>query len=133
VVEGGDVPTRVDVSRSTSGFALRLRATVLLFGPCTRCLSDAHPIVEVDAREVDEPGVAAELRSPYLEDGELQLADWLKDTLVLAMPTRLLCREDCRGLCSVCGAELNVADPDDHRHEEEGDQRWAKLKELRLE
>jgi uncharacterized protein len=58
---------------------------------------------------------------------------WVRDALLLALPTRLLCRDDCRGICSVCGADLNSADPDEHRHESIGDPRWEKLRELKLE
>jgi uncharacterized protein len=132
-VEDGKAVARVDISRTTTGFAFRLRVGASLSGPCTRCLSEAHPVTEVDTREVEEPAVSAELRSPYFEDGELKLASWVRDALVLALPARLLCRDDCRGLCAVCGADLNEADPEDHRHEEAADPRWAKLRELRLE
>ena len=83
-----------------------------------RCLAEAQPVVQVDAREVDQPGEAEDLHSPYLDnEGRLELSGWARDALVLALPARLLCRDDCRGLCSVCGANLNAADPDEHRHD----------------
>jgi uncharacterized protein len=98
-----------------------------------RCLADAHVPVEVDAREVDQPGIEdEELRSPYIEGAELDLRAWAHDALALALPLQLVCRPDCRGLCAVCGASLNDADPAAHRHEEGDDPRWAKLRELRL-
>jgi uncharacterized protein len=90
-------------------------------------------MVEIDTREVEEPGVSDELRSPYFDDGELLLGKWVRDVLVLAMPARVLCREECRGLCPVCGEDLNTGDPEAHRHQEAEDPRWAKLRELRLE
>jgi uncharacterized protein len=97
-----------------------------------RCMADARPVVGVDAREVDQPGEGEELHSPYLEDGTLELADWARDALVLALPAKVLCTEECRGLCAVCGADLNKVTPEEHRHEEAGDPRWAKLDELKL-
>ena len=48
------------------------------------------------------------------------------------VPANLLCREDCAGLCPVCGANLNEAGPE-HHHEREPDPRWAALSELRFE
>jgi uncharacterized protein len=132
-VGGGRVEAQVDVSRTLSGFAFRLRFDAPLAGPCMRCLTDAHPVIEVDAREVDQPGDVEELRSPYLEAGQLELAGWVRDALTLALPPRLLCREHCRGLCPVCGADLNTVDPGEHSHESGGDPRWAKLSELRLD
>ncbi len=125
------VEARLDASRTSSGYALRLRLAVALDGPCQRCLEDAEVGVEVDAREVDQPGVGdEELQSPYVEDGQLDLGRWAHDAVVLALPAQVLCRPDCAGLCAVCGESLNDADPEAHRHETGGDPRWAKLREL---
>jgi uncharacterized protein len=126
------VPLRLDVSRTThSGWALRLRFEVALEGPCMRCLEPAAPRFAIDAREVDQPGGGEELESPYVTDQEIDLAAWARDALALALPTQLLCRKDCAGLCPVCGENLNDAGPD-HRHEAAPDPRWAKLRELEL-
>jgi uncharacterized protein len=131
-VAGGAVEARLDVSRTLAGYALRLRFDAPLVGVCMRCVGEARPSVPVDAREIDQPGEVEELHSPYMDAATLELAAWARDALVLALPTRVLCREDCRGLCGICGADLNEADPDQHRHEQGGDPRWAKLGELRL-
>lgn len=126
------VPVRLDVSRTTGmGWALRLRFSAGLSGPCMRCLEPAEPNVAVDAREVDQPGGGEELRSPYVEGEELDLAAWARDAYALALPAQVVCREDCAGLCPKCGVNLNE-DPD-HAHEAEPDPRWAKLRELRFE
>jgi uncharacterized protein len=126
------VTARLDISRTSGGHALRLRFPVRLEGPCMRCLEDAGVDLEVDAREVDQPGSGDEdLSSPYVEEGELDAGRWARDALVLALPAQLLCREDCAGLCSVCGESLNDADPEAHDHEQGGDPRWAKLRELK--
>ncbi len=127
------LPVKLDVSRMLcNGYALRLRFLAALVGPCMRCLKDAAPQVDVDAREVDRPGGGEELASPYLEDEKLDLAGWARDALVLALPTQVLCREDCAGLCAVCAADLNETGPA-HTHERPPDPRWAKLSELKLE
>ena len=127
------VPVQLEVSRMTGGgYALRLRFTARLQGPCVRCLKEAQPIVEVDAREVDRPGAGEELDSPYVRDETLDLAAWARDAFVLALPAKVLCREDCAGLCPVCAADLNEEGPE-HHHESAPDPRWAKLSELKLE
>jgi uncharacterized protein len=126
------VPVRVDVSRTTgNGYALRMRFTAALEGPCMRCLEPAEPEFEVDAREVSQPGGGEELSSPYVVEEELALAQWARDALALALPTQIACRADCAGLCSQCGANLNE-DPE-HRHEAAPDPRWAKLGELKFD
>jgi uncharacterized protein len=132
VTAGGGVDARLDVSRTLGGYALRLRFDAPVEGACMRCMADANRVVPIDAREVDQPGEDEELHSPYIEDGALELAAWARDALVLALPAKILCREDCRGLCAICGADLNAVDPAEHRHEEGGDPRWAKLRELKL-
>ena len=137
------VPFRLDVSRTSAGYALRLRFRSRLTGPCFRCLGDAASGVAVDAREVDqlsldgvdldpdESGlVMAELDSPYVERGVLSIARWAGDALILALPNQIICREGCLGLCPVCGESLNDADPAAHEHDGSGDPRWAKLREL---
>lgn len=127
------VPTHLDVSRTSGhGYALRLRFEAALNGPCMRCLEQAAPLFAVEAREVSQPGGGDELTSPYVKGDELDLHGWARDALALALPTRLLCRPDCAGLCPVCGADLNTAGPA-HVHERESDPRWAKLSEVRFE
>ncbi|HSH21492.1 MAG TPA: DUF177 domain-containing protein [Candidatus Caenarcaniphilales bacterium] len=122
---------RLDVARTTAGYALRLRTEVRLSGPCMRCLEDLGRGIEIDAREVDQPGGGEELDSPYVEGGTLDLRAWTRDALVLAMPAQIVCREECRGLCAVCGENLNAAP--EHRHEAERDPRWAALDALKLD
>jgi uncharacterized protein len=131
VVAGDSVDARLDLSRTLGGYAVRLRFVAHVAGPCMRCLADADVPVEVDAREVDQPGSGdEELRSPYIEGDELELGSWAHDALALALPLQLLCRPDCRGLCPVCGASLNDTDPAAHRHETGPDPRWAPLRRL---
>ena len=132
-VEPGPLPVVLDVSRMTGGgYSLRLRFHATLSGACMRCLEPAAPGFDVDAREVDQPGGGDELDSPYIsEDGALDLRGWVRDALALALPSQVLCREDCAGLCAVCGINLN--DAPGHEHESQPDPRWAKLSELRFE
>jgi uncharacterized protein len=127
------IPVELDVSRMTGGgYALRLRFTAALEGPCMRCLKGAAPEIEVEAREVDRPGDGEELESPYVKDETLDLAVWAHDAFALAAPVKVLCREDCAGLCPVCAVDLNEAGPE-HHHETAPDSRWAKLRELKLD
>jgi len=128
---GDEVPVRVDVSRMATGYSLRLRYSLRLSGPCMRCLEDAGRPFEIDAREVDQPGGDEEMSSPYIDGDELDLRAWARDALALDLPTKIVCKEDCLGICPECGKNLNK-DPE-HRHERKPDARWAKLSELRLE
>lgn len=128
------IPVKLDVSRTTGeGYALRLRFEATISGPCMRCLEAAAPTFAVDSREVSQPGGDADLRSPYLDGEILDLRAWARDALALSLPTQVLCRPDCAGLCAECGANLNTAGPEHGHGQREPDQRWAKLSELRLQ
>lgn len=127
------VPARLDISCTVGGgYVLRLRFEATLAGPCMRCLEPAAPTFVVDAREISQPGQGEDLVSPYVDGSQLDLRGWARDALALALPAQLLCREECAGLCPVCGADLNAAGPG-HQHEPAPDPRWAKLSELKFD
>jgi uncharacterized protein len=122
----------LDATRTTGGYSLRLRYGARLGGPCMRCLEDSHTALEIDAREIDQPGGGDDLSSPYLDGDELDVRAWARDALALALPAQIVCREECRGLCAICGENLNEAAPG-HAHERAPDPRFAKLSEIRFE
>ena len=125
------VPAELTVTRAATGTAFRLRLTACLHGPCYRCLEDAAFDQPIDVREYQAEDTEGdeELESDYVADGRLDLSAWGRDSVVLALPDKILCREDCAGLCPVCGKNLNR---EPHGHEgEETDPRWAALAELR--
>ncbi len=127
------VPLVLEVSKLIGGgYALKLALNATLDGPCMRCLKHAAPEIEVQAREVDVPGEGEELASPYVHDETLEVAAWAHDAFALAAPAKVLCRDDCAGLCPECAIDLNEAGPE-HRHEPAPDSRWAKLSELKLD
>ncbi|HZR81933.1 MAG TPA: DUF177 domain-containing protein [Candidatus Binatia bacterium] len=86
-------------------------------GTCARCLEpfllDVDEAFEFVLTPVDAAGDAAELRaedlslSTYAGD-EVDLAPLVEEQTILALPTRALCREDCRGLCPTCGVNRNA-------------------------
>jgi uncharacterized protein len=129
----GQVDATLEVQRATSGDMFRLSFATRLHGPCMRCLRDAVVDVEVDAREYHAlaDDAADDLRSEYVVDDGLQLSQWARDAIATVLPEQILCREDCAGLCAVCGKDLNE---EPHVHEEtQLDPRWAALEALREE
>jgi uncharacterized protein len=110
-----------------------------LTGECVRCLEPLERELETDFQEMysypdadsriheEEPDDDAEEETLFLEDGLFDLEPVLRDAVVLALPMQPVCREDCPGLCSECGARL--ADDPDHHHEAV-DTRWAALQGL---
>src|SRR5215470_3972899 len=124
------VPAELVVTRATTGTVFTLAFDARLHGPCYRCLDDAVLDVPIRAREYQAADPEdEELTTPYLVESRLELSDWARDAVALALPDQILCRPDCAGLCPVCGKNLN---DEPHEHEEEhGDPRWAALEALR--
>src|SRR5437773_6699075 len=125
------VPAELAITRATTGTVFELRFRVRLHGPCYRCLADAVVERDLSLREYQatSPDGSEELTTPYVVEGRLDLSSWARDSLVLALPGKILCRPDCAGLCPTCGVDLNL-EPHEHA-EQELDPRWAALSELR--
>ncbi|RMG61535.1 MAG: DUF177 domain-containing protein, partial [Calditrichaeota bacterium] len=77
-----------------------------------------------DALQTDE----AEVINISPELVEIDLSDQLKEYLILAVPMKMLCKEDCRGICPGCGADLNSEAC--RCGEPPIDPRWEKLRQL---
>jgi uncharacterized protein len=126
-----EVPAELAISRATTGTLFQLRFDARLHGPCYRCLGDAVVDIPINAREYQATNADTdELRTPYLlAEDTLDLESWARDAIALELPEQILCRTDCKGLCAVCGKDLNV---EPHEHQEERvDSRWAALAELK--
>ena len=116
-----------------------LRATAR--GTCARCLAATTDAWEVDVTELfGSATAAAEEEDGELEDldyrlvngdRELELDQMVRDALVVGQPVRVLCRQDCAGLCPQCGADRNTT-PCDHAADAPVDPRWEALRGLRL-
>jgi uncharacterized protein len=105
--------------------------------PCARCLGEAHLSVHVPLRIIVGPeslGGEDSLEDEteyFTHDGEtVHLGAMLREALILAVPMTTVCREDCKGLCAVCGGNKNE---NDCGHTQSlPDPRFAALKDLKL-
>ena len=108
-------PARVNgVITDNAGYMrLTLSVTLPYNTVCARCACDVsgefaidfeRTVVPVgmvdDAEEKEEDFVVA-------ENGMLDIDEQLSEVLLLDFPTRVLCKEDCKGLCHKCGKDLN--------------------------
>ncbi|RLP06786.1 YceD family protein [Propionibacterium australiense] len=121
-------PMRLDLTLESvvEGVLVTGAVQVPLAGECSRCLD---PISDRGSYRITElynyPGRPAEDDELFLEDDLLDLEPAIRAAVVLELPFSPLCRPDCRGLCQVCGTNLN--ENPDHRHESAIDPRWSKL------
>lgn len=82
--------------------------------PCGRCLKDVNTEFCLDfSREIDMK-ISDEEREEQLDENnyiagyELDVDALIADELVLQWPMRVLCKEECKGICNVCGKDLNM-------------------------
>ena len=107
---------------------------------CARCLDPVGQDVDksfdliyrplgVD-RRADEVSISeAETEIGYYQGEGLLLEDVLREQVLLATPVRALCRDDCKGLCPLCGRNLNVEQCQCEQHV--SDPRWDALNEIK--
>jgi uncharacterized protein len=109
--------------------------------PCARCLDPITRDVAsafdllyrplgADAGKEELSVTAVEAEVSYYQGEGLLLEDLLREQVLLALPLKAICRDDCKGLCSHCGKNLNLeqcncAEPID-------DPRWSALKDIKL-
>jgi len=103
-------------------------------GECRRCLREIRSRLEVPVQEVFEVD-PVEGETSKLDVDRIDLEPLARESVLLELPLAPLCREDCAGLCPVCGADRADAGADGGcGHDEVAvDPRWAALGDLRFD
>jgi uncharacterized protein len=136
VVTGSRVPAGervlldLDLEAIREGILAQGTARAPWLGDCRRCLQPVRGELAAPFRELFE-AQPTEGDSYPLRDDQVDLEPLAREVILLELPQAPLCREDCRGLCASCGADLNEGlcgcDP------VERDPRWAALDALRTD
>lgn len=136
----GPVNWRGQVVFADPGYFLRARLSYEQTLSCNRCLkpivehaeSDVELMIQVERRP-ETGGEHAlherDLGILYIEDERLDTNPILIEQLQLNIPMKPLCRDDCQGLCPICGADLNAGTCS--CEESRVDPRWAALAALK--
>jgi uncharacterized protein len=140
---GGRLRGRVEVVDETT-VHVRGRLDVAVEAECSRCL-ERHQVAlgqELDLfflpraeREPEAEAVEVELSDRdvivgYYEAGQLDLGEVVREQVILGLPLKPLCREDCLGLCPRCGKNRNTGPCGCPPEEESGDPRLEPLRNL---
>jgi uncharacterized protein len=107
-----------DIFKDKDHFRLEGRLTSTLELPCGRCLEPY--VLPVDATfdlryqprstntgEGEQPVEEDDLTTAFYDNEEIDLGLLMREQFYLALPMKPLCRDDCKGLCSQCGTNLN--------------------------
>lgn len=142
VPAGAEIEVRGRIESVVEGILVSADISAEAVGECVRCLEQVQVPVQTRIQELyvhqAEPRRGRGTMEPEFEgdDGDellsmqgdlLSLEEPIRDAIVLALPLRPLCSEDCRGLCPECGARL--ADHPEHAHEST-DPRWEALRKM---
>ncbi len=102
----GSVTNKAEVTR------LLLHFPVQVFLPCDRCGRDTEKTVEVTVDRVLVTALEGEDDGDYLllPDEKLDLYAVCLEEIILSLPSKFLCKSDCKGACPVCGRNLNDGD-----------------------
>ena len=135
----GRIQGKLNLTRTDRGILVEGVLNTELELTCSRCLSpfscplklkieeEYFPTVDVVSGASlaipDEPGLFT-----IDENHELDLTEAVHQYALLAVPMKPLCRQDCAGLCPVCGQNLNLGEC--KCPPQAADPRWAKLKEI---
>lgn len=117
-------------SRTQQGLLLQGSFTLKMKLECVRCLDEYLQTViftftdlyAFDKRSLSESNLLVP------EEGQIDLSPLLREYALLEIPIQPLCRPDCKGLCPVCGENLNRVDCGHRRGEDESP--FAALKDL---
>ena len=118
------------------------RYSVEMASQCDRCLGRARFALDTAfdlfyrpasfiAREEEVEIDEGETEIGFYEGQGLELEDILREQVLLALPMQRVCREDCLGICPVCGRNRNETKCDCHAGKA-GDERWGPLRKLEV-
>jgi uncharacterized protein len=136
---GSQVQGEVTLIRTSQGLLVQGTLQTEVEITCSRCLSlFSYPLI-LNIEEEFSPVIDVLTGNPLSLPDEpgsftideyhiLDLTEAIRQYAVLAIPMKPLCREDCAGLCPICGQNLNLGDCG--CQPPEADPRWAKLRKL---
>jgi uncharacterized protein len=123
---GPNLKAELVLENASGVLVVRGQAETTLQLTCDRCLTVWSEDLDIEITEalgfdVDGDGYA-------LDRDTADLEPVLRDALLLEVPLRPMCRDDCRGICATCGADLNTATCPGH--DEESTSPFAALRDL---
>jgi uncharacterized protein len=90
---------------------LEYSADLTLLLTCDRCLKEFERLYHFDFQHIVVPSVSSDNDEYIVADGEcIELNETALTDIILQLPTKNLCRDDCKGLCMVCGCDLNESE-----------------------
>ena len=117
--EGGmriasDYEIRLDVSKVLNEIHIQGDVSFSVVSPCSRCLDPVESNLKSEINLTLLPR-KSEIDGDKMEDyesydgNEIDVSGYLREIIAISLPVKILCGEQCRGLCQGCGVNLNAA------------------------
>ena len=99
----------VHIARTPQGLLVLGKFTAATSSECVRCLTNFEQELRIELNELYafSSRMVSESGLVLPEDGNIDLAPVIREYLLIEMPIRPLCKPDCKGLCIICGEDLN--------------------------
>jgi uncharacterized protein len=125
-----DLSGNARVTRTPQGLLVQVKMHANVLSECVRCLNDFQQFLDIDFTELFAFNLRSVTDSGLLlpEDGHIDLTPLVREYMLLEVPISPLCKPDCKGLCPVCGENLNESNC--NHDSEGGDPRLSILKSL---
>jgi len=109
----GPVTVKLNLFKHDDNTYVKARLSVTMESECAKCLSSVREILEVSSENQYRPlpkmprYLLDDIGIRYYEEEYIDLSEDIRENLLLEVPARILCSEDCKGLCPHCGQDLN--------------------------
>jgi uncharacterized protein len=130
-----DLKITVDLNKFDQNMSCQISISTLAEYHCDRCLAEYQKdfiesielLFHIGSKEIETEEEDVISISPDVK--EIDITPYIEESLILAVPMKLLCKEDCKGICPGCGVDLNFEKC--HCSEKNPDTRWDKLLEVK--
>ena len=114
-VQKGKVKVYLTVKRSSMMFEMNFQIEGVVMVPCDRCLEPVATVFDLNISRITKGNVTDESEvesedldeANYIDGYTLDVDQLVGSEILIGWPTKILCSEDCKGICNVCGQNLN--------------------------
>ena len=114
-VQKGKVKVNLTVKRSSMMFEMNFQIEGVVMVPCDRCLEPVATVFNLNISRITKGNVTDESEvesedldeANYIDGYTLDVDQLVGSEILIGWPTKILCSEDCKGICNVCGQNLN--------------------------
>ena len=132
-----DIEFHIDLLRTAGEISVRGKIGFLAVARCSRCLGDVSVDTNLEVNLILSPSeterkeeAGGDIDYETYRGRTIDLNDYMREQVNLSLPYKVVCTEDCRGLCGGCGQNLNEQQCGCETHQE--DSRFAALKDIKI-